>query len=93
MRTEKHKIIAKEPMTIWVSCDKKKSEQPHLLMADKIEFKGNELYFYLNKALIFKVWLKEKEWKKYKNIEEALKRSGINIFNHSLVIRRDFKVS
>jgi len=76
----KNKIESKKPMTIWISgYDKNKFEEPFLIIADKVEFNGNELHFSLHKELIFKVWLKLNEYKKYKNINEALKDVGINI--------------
>ena len=78
----KTKIQSKEPMTIWIrNYDKKKSEQPHLLRANKVELSGNEIYFYLGKELIFKVWLKEDKWKNYKDINEALEDVGIKIYD------------
>ena len=78
----KTKIQSKEPMTIWIrNYDKKKSEQPPLLRANKVEFSGNEIYFYLGKELIFKVWLKEDKWKNYKDINEALEDVGIKIYD------------
>jgi len=80
MKITKDKILDKEPMTIWLSgYDKKKYEQPHLIRADKIEFINNHLMFYLGKILIFKVWLKEEKWRKYKNIKQVLKDVGIRI--------------
>lgn len=79
MKISKYKIINEEPITIWIDNNKKEFESPHLLRADKIEFINNHLMFYLGKELIFKVWLKEGEWQKYKDIKEALEEAGIKV--------------
>lgn len=77
---DKNQIKTKEPMTIWIrGYDKEKTEQPYLLRANLIEFRGNEIYFYLGKELIFKVWLKEAKWRNYKDINEALKNVDIEV--------------
>ncbi|MBA7491769.1 hypothetical protein ES702_02317 [subsurface metagenome] len=76
----KDKITSKEPMTIWIRCyDKEIFEEPFLVRANKIELSGNHLLFYLDKELIFKVWLKLDKWENYKDINEALKDVGIEI--------------
>lgn len=82
----KTKIQSKSPMTIWImGYDKKLFEEPFLVMANKVEFVGNHLMFYLKKELVFKIWLKLDEYKKYKNINEALKDVKINIIEHEKV--------
>ncbi|MDP2672985.1 MAG: hypothetical protein Q8O84_04185 [Nanoarchaeota archaeon] len=86
----KDKIKSKEPMTIWIrGYDKSKFEESHLLRADRIEYLHDKegecfdhhLFFYLKKELVFKVWLKNKpKDKEYKNIDEALKDVGIEVY-------------
>lgn len=76
----KNLIQSKEPMTIWImGYDKKLFEESFLLRATKVEFVENHLMFYLKKELIFKVWLKLNEYKKYKDINEAMKEAGIRV--------------
>ena len=47
---------------------------------NKIEFIDNHLMVYKNNELIFKVWLKLYKFKKYKNLKEAMKDVGIDIY-------------
>ena len=67
-------IKEKEPMTIWIP-NTDKFESQHLLRADRIELMGKEIFFYLGKELIFKVWLN----KEYSVLQEAMKDAGIRI--------------
>ena len=67
-------IKEKEPMTIWIP-NNEKFESQHLLRADRIELMGKEIFFYLGKELIFKVWLN----KEYDNLQKAMKDAGINV--------------
>lgn len=69
-----NEIKKKEPMTIWIQSNDR-FESPHLLRADRIELMGHEIYFYLGKELIFKVWLN----KEYTLLKEAMKDAGIKI--------------
>jgi hypothetical protein len=80
-KTTQDTISDKESMTIWLGgYNEKRFEQPHLVRADKIELMNNHLMFYLGKELVFKVWLKEDRWEKYKNIKQAIKDVDIKIF-------------
>lgn len=74
-------IKSKEPMHFRIQdYDKENFEESHLLRADMVELINNHLMFYLKKVLIFKVWLKEKKWKKYKSLKEAMGDVGIKLY-------------
>jgi len=75
-------IIQSDCMTIWFrDYNEKKFELPHLIGADRIEFIENHLMFYFGRKLIFKIWLKEGKWRRYKDINHALKNVGIKVLN------------
>ena len=65
-----------------------KTEQPSYLWCDRIEYMADKegeffdhhLMFYIDKKLVFKVWLRNNsEDKKYKDVKEAMESAGLEV--------------